>query len=330
MNLYVRLSEQRFVLWGSAPYRMIIKIHIRKQVRALRPITVDTKMIALLGMPLGQSFSPDCQNMVYEEMGWDYCYFPAEIECPDDLPHIINGIRRMNFAGFAVTKPFKVEVVRYLDEIDEIAQKMGSCNTVQILGDGRLKGYNTDGYGAIRSFTEDLGVVFEGNTFFVFGAGGAGRSICMEIASRAPKCLFISDMSDVTAEVCGSINSFFPGTCVPLDFKKDLEVDAAIAQSDVLVNASGIGMAPYLDRTPLNKAMFKPGHICFDATYNPLKTRFLMEAEEMGCRIQNGLNMMVYQGTKQMHIWTGEDEPVDVMKRCLEKVLGQYSRYSQT
>lgn len=288
----------------------------------MRPITVNTKLIALLGMPLGQSFSPECQNMVYEQMGWDLCYFPVEIPEKADFPHILNGLRRMNFAGFAVTKPYKVEVVQYLDEVDDIARKMGSCNTVQILPDGRLRGYNTDGIGAIRSLTEEAGVVFAGNTFLCFGAGGAGRSVCMEIASRGPRRLYISDRPEVSREVADNINQHFPGTCAPLDFTQVAAVEAAAAEAGVLLNASGLGMASHLDESPLDKRNFRPDQIVFDATYNPLKTRFLREAEAVGCKILNGLGMMVYQGTRQMHIWTGEPEPVEAMQSSLKKVIG--------
>lgn len=285
------------------------------------PITVDTKLIGLLGMPLGQSFSPVCQNAVYKEMGWKLCYFPIEIPQAAHFGAVVNGIRHMNFAGFAVTKPYKVEIMQYLDEVDGIAEKIGSCNTVVVGEGGHLKGYNTDGIGAIRSMEEELGVTFAGKTFFSFGAGGTGRSVCFEIASRSPKQLYITDPTPAGEELVQSINRFFPGTCTAVPSADTAAVHKAVAASDVVLNLSGLGMAGKEEQTPLEASALRAGQICFDATYNPQKTRFLQEAEAVGCRILNGMGMMVYQGTRQMHIWTGNPEPVECFKNQLQQVL---------
>lgn len=289
----------------------------------MRPITVNTKLIGLLGMPLGQSFSPACQNAVYEEMGWDLCYFSIEIPDKENFVPIVNGIRRMNFAGFAVTKPYKVEIVQYLDEVDSLAAKIGSCNTVVVGENGHLKGYNTDGIGAIRSMEENAGITFEGNTFFSFGAGGTGRSVCFEIASRKPRQLYITDPTPAGEELVQSINRYFPGTCTAVPNGDTEAVHKAVADSNVVMNLSGLGMAGKEGMTPLDKTVFRKEQVCFDATYNPLKTRFLKEAEEAGCRILNGMGMMTYQGTRQMYIWTGNPEPVECYKKNLQEILRQ-------
>lgn len=287
----------------------------------MRPITVNTKLIGLLGMPLGQSFSPTCQNAVYEEMGWDMCYIPIEIPEKKDFAAVVNGIRHMNFAGFAVTKPYKVEIMQYLDEIDPLAEKIGSCNTVVVGKDGHLKGYNTDGIGAIRSMEEEAGVTWAGKTFFSFGAGGTGKSVCLEIASRGPKHIYISSRSELCEELAAHINKQYPGTCTAIRSADEAKVREAVAASDVLLNLSGLGMAGKEDMTPIDAAAFRPGQVCFDATYNPVKPLFLAQAEEKGCKILNGLGMMVYQGTRQMYIWTGNPEPVEPMQRHLQNII---------
>lgn len=289
----------------------------------MRPITVNTKLVALLGMPLGQSFAPAAQNATYEDMGWDMCYFPLEIPEKENFAHIVNGIKRMNFAGFAVTKPYKVEIMQYLDEVDELCKQIGSSNTVIVQPDGKLKGYNTDGIGAIRSMSEEAGVEYEGKTFFSFGAGGTGRSVCMEIASRKPKRIYISSRSELCEELAENINKYYPGVCVAIRAAETQKINEAVQDSDVLLNLSGLGMASNLDSTPLDKGAFKKGQLCFDATYNPAETRFLKEAKEAGCPTLNGLGMMVYQGTRQMNIWTGgQPEPVEQMKANLKRIVG--------
>ena len=106
-------------------------------------VDIDTKFITLLGKPLHQSFSARMQNAAYKAMGRNLLYFYTEAE-EKQLEDIIKGIRNMPFVGFAVTKPNKVRVLKYLDELDPLCEKMGACNTVAICG-GKLKGYNTDG-----------------------------------------------------------------------------------------------------------------------------------------------------------------------------------------
>lgn len=92
-------------------------------------IDINTKMITLLGKPLGQSFAARMQNAGYEAAGLNMLYFYTEVD-KDHLGDVVNGLRYMNFAGFAVTKPNKVRVLRYLDELDPLCKKMGASNTV--------------------------------------------------------------------------------------------------------------------------------------------------------------------------------------------------------
>ena len=109
-------------------------------------IDINTKMITLLGKPLGQSFAARMQNAGYEAAGLNMLYFYTEVD-KDHLGDVVNGLRYMNFAGFAVTKPNKVRVLRYLDELDPLCKKMGASNTVVKTPEGKLIGYNTDGVG---------------------------------------------------------------------------------------------------------------------------------------------------------------------------------------
>jgi len=117
------------------------------------PVNINTKMITLLGKPLSQSYAARMQNAAYRAAGIDMLYFYTEVE-NDHLPDVINGIRHMNFAGFAVTKPNKVEVMKYVDEVDPLCEKMNASNTV-VIKNGRLKAYNTDGIGFLRSLKEE-------------------------------------------------------------------------------------------------------------------------------------------------------------------------------
>ena len=117
-------------------------------------VDINTKMITLLGDPLKQSFAAQMQNCGYEAAGLNMIYFYTEVN-NEHLADVVNGIRYMNFAGFAVTKPNKVKVLEYLDELDPLCEKMGASNTVVKTPEGKLVGYNTDGIGFIRSMERD-------------------------------------------------------------------------------------------------------------------------------------------------------------------------------
>jgi len=291
-------------------------------------ITVDTKLIALLGTPLRQSLSYKMQNDAYKALGLDYYYIPIEVQ-PEGFEAVVAAIRHMNFAGFALTKPYKVEVMKYLDEVDETAKIMGSCNTV-VVKDGKLKGYNTDGEGLIRSLTEEGKTDIKDNIFFSFGAGGTGKSVCFELAKEGARRIYISSRSSMCEELAANIGNYFPGVCVPIRTADTDKIEKAIYESNVILNLSGSGMYPHTDETPIDKSLLLPKHICFDATYNPDKTRFLIEAEEKGCKIINGIGMFIYQGAYQIKLWTGCEGPVEVMRRSLQELMPElYSNNSK-
>lgn len=285
-------------------------------------ITVDTKLVAILGTPLAHSFSFRMQNAAYAAMGIDYFYLPVEVG-NENLGKVVEAIRVMNFAGFALTTPNKVAVMQYLDEVDEAASMMGSVNTVVVKG-GKLKGYNTDGYGALRSIREEAGSI-AGKVFFSFGAGGTGRSVCLELAEAGAKRIFLCSRSATCEALAAHINKFFPGVCVAVRAAETEQVAEALKASNVVLNLSGSGMAGHEGETPVDKKFLLPGHICFDATYNPGKTRFLQDAESLGCKTINGLGMVLYQGARQIALWTGrdEDEAVPAMRRSLMEIAGK-------
>jgi len=284
----------------------------------LVPITVDTKLIPLLGKPLRQSFAPRMQNSAYQAMGFDGVYFPLEIE-NDHLSDVVNALRWMNVPGFAVTKPNKVEVLQYLDEIDELARKMGACNTV-VNNNGVLKGYNTDGVGGVTDLIRH-GIDIASCTFFALGAGGAGRAMCFTLAHYGAKKMYIVDCTDAGTELAEEVNKNFGqiATACHTDDKETML--KMVRDSDVLMNLAGVGMYPNVEETWIDKKYLEHLPVCFDATYNPLKTQFLLDAEEIGCKIINGLGMSINQGAVQAHLWTGQPEPYEAMTKEINAIL---------
>ncbi len=284
-------------------------------------ITVNTKLIALLGKPLGFTKAPTMLNGAFGEAGLDYFYFPVEATA-ESLPDILPAVRRMNFAGLVVTKPLKIEMVRYLDTIDPLAEKTGSINTV-VIKNGKFKGYNTDGLGFTRALSDKYGSEAEEKTFVILGAGGASRAVCFSLAENCRAKRFV--ITDVVADAGMSLAadlSAKAGVEATFLTPGDRRIPVEISRSDFLLNASGIGMEPHLNETPVPSEWLRPDLFVCDLAYNPPKTRLLVEAEALGCRIMNGAGMVVMQGAMQFSLWTGKPEPIETMRDIIKKVLG--------
>jgi shikimate dehydrogenase len=282
-------------------------------------VTVDTKLISLLGYPLKQTFAPRMFNETFKKLNMDYFYFPIEVE-NDKLEAVVNGIRCMNYAGFNVTKPNKIKILEYLDELDGLAEKIGSVNVV-VIQDGRLKGYNTDGIGFVQALLDETGMNLSRNTFFIFGAGGASRALSATLADRGAKKLYIIDKIDQASKsLVDDINNKIR-VCAEFIAFDDAPVQELLQKSDVLVNASGIGMYPHLENTPVDKKILFKDLLVYDITYNPLKTRLLLDAEEVGCKTMNGIGMVINQGIKGFALMTGMPEPAEIMKDAMDKII---------
>lgn len=286
-------------------------------------IDINTKMITLLGAPLKQSFAARMQNNGYEAAGLNMLYFYTEVD-NTHLGDVINGLRYMNFAGFAVTKPNKVKVLEYLDELDPLCQKMGSSNTVVRTPEGKLIGYNTDGTGFYTSITRDGGVTVEKNTFFCIGSGGVGRAICSVLAYHNAPRICITDTYEKSARsLVQDINTNFASVAefVPSgDFSKTTECQ-------VIINASGVGMGASTGVSPLPEKYIQSNQLYFDACYNPAQTQFLKNAGARGCRTLNGLGMSLYQGAAQIELWTGQKAPLQAMHQELLNILAENQEY---
>lgn len=279
----------------------------------------NKRYITLVGTPLAQSFAARMQNAGYAAAGLNLEYFYSEADT-EHLAEIINGIRYMpSFAGAAITKPNKVAVLELLDELDPLCEKMGACNTVVKQADGTLKGYNTDADGFYKSIVEE-GVEIEGKTVFCIGAGGVARPICAVLADKGAAKVFVTDMfEESVTQLVTDTNGAFPPVVEAVAFGDY----SKLGQCDVVINASGVGMGKSLGVSPIPAECFKAETFYFDACYNPAKTQFLLNAEAVGAGILNGLGMSLYQGTRQVELWTGAEPPVEAMRSELLAILAE-------
>lgn len=281
---------------------------------------IHTKFVTLIGTPLDQSFAARMQNTAYEAAGIDMHYFYTEAD-GTHLDRIMDGIRYMpSFAGCAVTKPNKVQVMQYLDGADPLCEKMGACNTVVRTPEGKLIGYNTDGIGFCRSLRREAGLDPAGRRFFCLGAGGAARAICAALAYEGAAEIIVTSRTAQSREtLVRDVNERFSPVARAAE-PGDL---SAFARCDAILNVTGVGMGKSVGLSPVPKQAIPSGTLCFDACYNPARTQFLLDAEARGCPVLNGLGMSLWQGAAQIELWSGRAAPVDAMRRELLAIVGR-------
>ena len=276
-------------------------------------IKIDTKtrILGLLGYPLAHSFSPPMQNAAFKHLSMNKIYIPIEVT-PDDLDDVVKGIPKMNFDGFNVTKPHKVHIIEYLDEIDELARIIGAVNVVTIKN-GVLKGYNTDGSGFVRSFEEEMRTSFCEKNVFVIGSGGASRAICMTLAMESAKTIYICNRTyEKAVALSKDINKNIRDCCIPVMMKYGL-IKEALYNAQIIINTTSVGMFPNNEEIPLNENLLHKELVVCDIVYNPRKTKLLKAAERKGCKTVSGLAMLVHQGAESFKLWTDVEPPVEIM-----------------
>lgn len=282
-------------------------------------INKDTRLIGLLGYPLGHSFSPAMQNEAFRAAGLNKLYIPIEV-APEELRDVVRTLPKINFEGCNVTIPHKVKIMDYLDEIDEAAAKIGAVNVITIK-DGKLKGYNSDGRGFYRSFVAETGTTVEGKSVFVIGAGGASRAICMTMALQGAEKIYICNRTiEKAVSLSEDIAQKVKPCSVPIQFNSK-EMEEALANADVVINTTSVGMHPNTDATPLAKEHLDKRFIVCDIVYNPIKTRLLKEAESLGCKTVTGLAMLVNQGAESFKLWTGMEPPLEKMFSVVKSLV---------
>lgn len=274
-------------------------------------INSHTVMYGVFGDPIRHSKSPIMLNRAFHESGLNSAYAAFHI-LPGTLKDAVYGIRALGFRGVNVTIPHKVELMNYMDEIDEGARFIGAVNTVVNEG-GRLIGYNTDGIGYVRSLKEETGIQLSGKKVLILGAGGAARGVGYALAKEGAAFIRIANRTEEKAiELASMISQYTDAAGMGLDRIADYMNDI-----DLIVNTTSAGMYPNVDEMPMDPDLIREGIVVSDLIYNPLITCFLREAETRGAVIHGGLGMFIYQGAYAFEYWTGLPAPVQAMREVV-------------
>ena len=282
-----------------------------------RRISGRTGLLGLIGTPVGHSGSPAMYNYSFQRLELDYAYLAFDIPV-EKVPDAIAAIKTFKMRGSNVTMPCKSEVVKYMDELSPAARIIGAVNTI-VNDDGKLTGHITDGIGFVRNLKEE-GVEVKGKKITVMGAGGAATAIQVQCALDGAREISIFNIKDAFYEkglkTVENIKKEVPGCVVNLYDLDDTEkLNAEIASSDILANATLVGMRPNEDKSNIkDTSVFRKDLVVADAVYNPKKTKMLEDAEAAGCKIVSGTGMLLWQGAEAFKLYTGLEMPVEEVK----------------
>ena len=272
----------------------------------------STKVVGLIGEPVEHSFSPPMHNEAFKTLGLDYVCVPFNVS-PDNLKSAIEGANSLNIQGLNVTIPHKINVIKYLKELDPIAELIGAVNTIDFKN---LKGYNTDGIGCIRAIEEVTKI--KDKNIVVAGAGGAARAIVFYLAKYGAEEVNILNRNLKKAENLAS--DLLASNLISNVNSSDIsEISKFISDADILIDTTPIGMHPNVSDEPIVKAAEEL--VVNDIVYNPNETVLLKEAIKANAKVVYGIKMLLYQGAESFKIWTGREAPVDVMEAKLKETL---------
>lgn len=267
----------------------------------------------LIGNPVSHSISPIIHNTLFKELNFNGIYVPFKV---DTIGDFMKEFRGLDVKGYSVTIPHKESVVNHLDAIDPIAKKIGAVNTIVNKG-GQLVGFNTDCEAAIKvlegvnqvccggerpfALTKDMHL--RGKKVTLIGAGGVARAIAFGLKDRQAQITIINRNYGRAQSLARDVG------CLVRKFDETQSLD-----TDILINATPVGMFPKINETPIDKNKLKPSMIVFDTIYNPIETKLLHEAKAQGCKTINGLSMFVHQAAAQFKLWTGRMPSVETIE----------------
>ncbi len=281
-------------------------------------ISPTTEFFAVIGDPLGHSLSPLIHNSAFRELGLNYVYLACPVQ---NLKDALLGMRALgNFRGLSVTIPHKVEVMKYLDDLGETDRAIGAINTV-IKENGKLRGFGTDGPGALKALHHG-GCNPKGKNILFLGAGGAARAIAFTLATEvAPQSITILNINGKKAQNLAEEIFQRSGVRTFGLEMNDANLAKAMEEAQVVVNCTPLGMSPNVEETPVPKDFLRKGQTLFDVVYNPLKTRLLRDGESLGLLTISGVEMFINQAVLQFEAFTGQDAPVEIMRQVVMEAL---------
>jgi 3-dehydroquinate dehydratase/shikimate dehydrogenase len=280
-----------------------LSAEVMADVYRVRDVTPTTRVYGVLGGIVRRSLSPLLHNQAFAARRIDAVYVPLQAEA---LEPFLRALPGLDLAGFSVTRPYKVQILSHLHEVEEQAALCGSVNTV-VVEDGTLRGSTTDGIGVVAPLKKRTKL--KGKAVVILGAGGAARAAALALRRKGAR-VTLAARNLRQAELAAAAIGCGHGALADLPGQG----------WDILINATPLGSAAARSETPVPQALHRPGTIVLDMVYDPLETRLLREARAAGCTAIDGLEMLLAQAVAQFETWTGLEAPVEAMKAAAERI----------
>jgi len=276
------------------------------------------KILCVIGYPIEHSMSSIMHNTAIHELGLNYVYLAFNI-LPKSLKLAVEGIKTFNIIGINVTLPFKQKIMRYLDDIDPTAKKIGAVNVIKN-DDGFLTGKNTDAEGGLKALI-NAGYTVSGKNIMLLGAGGASRALTYVLAKDANKTIIVNRTKKKAINLANDVRKDLGIKIEGKEYRNNILKDES-NKADILVNTTPIGMYPNVDKSPIPAEFLHEDLIVFDIIYNPLETKLIKDATQKGCKTLGGLDMLVNQGVLAFEWWTNKKPNSSLMKKKVAEFLG--------
>jgi 3-dehydroquinate dehydratase / shikimate dehydrogenase len=283
---------------GQASVRTLVDLYRVEQ------LDQATRIFGVAGNPIGHSLSPLMHNTAFRRESVNAIMLPLKVKSLDDL---LTLTRELPLCGVAVTMPLKQEVLPRLANMDPLTARIGACNTLRIISDGKIVGFNTDVAGVVRPLERRMRL--KGARILVLGAGGAARAAVFGLVEQGAE-IFITNRTHETAVALAR-------KAKAKALKRD---QLSKNRFDAIINTTPCGMSGSIQSLPVAENELNT-HVVFDMVYNPLETALLKLARSRGLAVISGLEMFVQQGARQFEIWTGKPAPEAEMLRVVELAL---------
>lgn len=274
------------------------------------------ELTGVFGDPVDGNPTGVMEEAAFEACGLNYRYLTIKVT-PEGFDAAIKAVRPMHMKGLNLTMPHKIAVLPYLDELSEAVSIIGAVNTILVREDGTLFGENTDGKGFVQAM-KFADVTLENKKIVILGAGGAAKAIAVECALAGASAITIVNRTETRAqELCEVLNRHTPAKA---SWEKWTAHHAIPDDTDILINATCIGLHPYSDQKPdIDYDTIKDHMVLSDVVFNPSDTLFLQEGTLRGAKVVSGLGMLACQGALNFTLWTGVEAPLDVMMAKLKE-----------
>ncbi|OUJ18334.1 Shikimate 5-dehydrogenase AroE [Methanonatronarchaeum thermophilum] len=271
------------------------------------------KVYGLIGDPVSHSLSPQMQNTAFKTKKLPHTYHLFHVK-KQNLKKAIEGAKALNLGGLNVTIPHKQKALKLCTETSEEAVIAGAVNTIDLKE--KIHGYNTDIIGAKKAVTQPKKHYEKA---VIVGAGGAARGVCIALKDNAKQITIINR----TPKKARELSELLQKQNTKSSYRPLNKLSQELSNADLLINSTPVGMYPNTNKSITTKENLHKDLIVFDLVYRPIKTKLLKQAEEVGAKTINGVEMLVQQGAESFKIWTNREPPTDKMREAVHRELKQ-------